>query len=288
MKLKNKNALLGYALILPLLLGCIIFYGIPFGMVAWFSIVKGSGSSQAIVGFESYIDLLSNRAFRIALWNTLKFLAVGLLLILVISFAIALFLKSKVGGRKKLQSLILMPYVMPIVGTVLLVDVLFSEAGLGNTLLNAVGLPVQDWLHSEWAFWVVIILYLWKNTGYSVVILLSGLVAIPEEQYLAASLDGAGRFAILKYITLPQMWYSIFFAGVFSLINAFKCFREIFLIGGTYPHESIYMLQHFINNCFEKLSYSKMAVASMILTLIISLLFVVFYRLVIRKEKFRE
>lgn len=87
---------------------------------------------------------------------------------------------------------------------------------------------------------------------------------------------------------MPQMWYSVFFAGVFSLINAFKCFREIFLIGGTYPNDSIYMLQHFINNCFEKLSYSKMAVASILLTLAVSLLFVVCYRWVMWKEAYKE
>ena len=84
------------------------------------------------------------------------------------------------------------------------------------------------------------------------------------------------------------MWYSVFFAGVFSLINAFKCFREIFLIGGTHPHESIYMLQHFINNCFEKLAYTKMAVASILMAAAVSLLFIVCYRWVMGKESYRE
>lgn len=284
MKLKTKNAVTGYGLILPLMLGCIVFYALPFGMVVWYSLVKGSGYSQQFAGLENYIQLLGNDVFQMAMGNTLRFLLVGLTLILVISYAIALFLKR----YPRLQSLVLLPYVMPVVGTVLLVDMLFGETGLSNLMLDALGLPVRDWLNSDSAFWVVILLYLWKNTGYSVILILSGLGTIPEEHYQAAALDGANSWQQFRMITVPQMWYSVFFAGVFSLINAFKCFREIFLIGGTHPNESIYMLQHFINNCFEKLSYSKMAVASMLLTLAVSLLFVVCYRWVMGKEAYKE
>lgn len=288
MKMKTKNAVTGFGLVMPLLIGCLTFYAVPFGMVVWYSLVKGSGYSQAFAGWDNYTRLFENDVFSMAMGNTFRFLVIGLVLILLISYAIALFLKSKVEKHKTLQSVILLPYVMPVVGTVLLVDVLFSEAGLGNVLLRALGLPIQDWLHSEAAFWVVMGLYLWKNTGYSVVLLLSGLGTIPEEHYSAASLDGTNWWQQLWYITMPQMWYSVFFAGVFSLINAFKCFREIFLIGGTYPHESIYLLQHFINNCFEKLSYSKMAVASILLTVAVSVIFVVCYRWVMKKEAYKE
>ena len=126
-----------------------------------------------------------------------------------------------------------------------------------------------------------------KNTGYAVILLLSGLNTIPDELFDAASIDGASSFHKLKYITLPQMWYSFFFATVFSLINAFKCFREIFLIGGTYPHDSIYMLQHFINNSFEKMNYPKLAVASILFLAVIVMFFAVFYRLVLRKEDYK-
>lgn len=288
MRMKTKNAITGYGLILPLMVGCMIFYGVPFCMVVWYSLIKGSGYSQQFAGLDNYTQLLKNDVFRMAMGNTLRFLAVGLSLILLISYGIALFLKNRVKKHRTLQSVVLLPYVMPVVGTVLLVDVMFSEAGLGNLLLNALGLPLQDWLGSEAAFWVVIALYLWKNTGYSVILLLSGLGTIPDEHYAAASLDGAGGWQKFWHITMPQMWYSLFFAGVFSLINAFKCFREIFLIGGTYPNESIYLLQHFINNCFEKLSYSKMAVASTLLTVVVTVLFVICYRWVMRKEAYKE
>jgi len=116
---------------------------------------------------------------------------------------------------------------------------------------------------------------------------LSGLNAIPESHYDAASIDGANGFAKLRYITVPQMWYSVFFAGVFSLINAFKCFREIFLIGGTHPHDSIYILQHYINNCFQKLNMPNLSVASVLILLPLAVVFIVCYRWVMKKEAFR-
>lgn len=288
MKIGTKNAWTGFCLVLPLLIGCLVFYGIPFALVGWYSVVRGNGASLQFSGIDNYARLLENPVFRLAMKNTFGFLAVGLALILVLSYAIALFLRDPVRRSKLLQSVVMLPYVMPVVGTVVLVDILFAETGLWSKLYASIGLPVRDWLCSDSGFWVAMGVYLWKNTGYSVVILLSGLVTIPKEHYDAASMDGASGLQRLWHITVPQMWYSVFFAGVFSLINAFKCFREIFLIGGEAPGESLYMLQHFINNSFQKLSYGKMAAASMLLTALLCLAFGVCYRWVMKKEAYRE
>ena len=283
MKLQTKNALKGFSLILPLLLGCLVFYGLPFLLVVWYSLFQGG----RFTALDTYIRLLENEVFRIALKNTFGFLAVGLLLILMISYAIALLLRDPVRRSKLLQSVVLLPFVMPVVGTVVLVDALFAETGLWSKIYMALGLPVADWLRSDSAFWIAVGLYLWKNTGYCVLILLSGLVTVPQEHYDAAALDGASAWQRFLHITVPQMWYSVFFGGVFSLINAFKCFREIFLIGGDTPGESLYMLQHFINNSFQKLSYGKMAAASILMTGVLCIAFALCYRAVMKKEAYR-
>ena len=283
MKLQTKNALKGFSLILPLLLGCLVFYGLPFLLVVWYSLFQGG----RFTALDTYIRLLENEVFRIALKNTFGFLAVGLLLILMISYAIALLLRDPVRRSRFLQSVVLLPFVMPVVGTVVLVDALFAETGLWSKIYMALGLPVADWLQGDSAFWIAVGLYLWKNTGYCVLILLSGLVTVPQEHYDAAALDGASAWQRFLHITVPQMWYSVFFGGVFSLINAFKCFREIFLIGGDTPGESLYMLQHFINNSFQKLSYGKMAAASILLTAVVCIAFALCYRAVMKKEAYR-
>ena len=286
--LTGKNILDGYLLTLPLLIGVLIFFAIPFFLVLRNSFCRGIGYGEQFAGFDNFISMLQNDVFRLAFGNTLNFLLLALPLIIVISYAIALMLKEHVNKYHGLKSVLLLPYIMPVVGAVLLVELLFTETGMINSGLGALGLPIVDWLNSEYAFVVVILLYLWKNTGYAVILLLSGLLTIPDDLYAAAALDGANRWQQFKTITMPQMWYSVFFATVFSLINAFKCFREIFLIGGTHPHSSIYMLQHFINNAFEKLNYPKLAVASVLLLSIITVLFTIFYKFVMRKEAYKE
>ena len=287
MKLSQRRAAGGIALAAPLLLGYLAFYVAPFMMVFQKSVTKGIGASQKFVGIEHYKTLMQNDVFQLAYGNTLKFLAVALPLILLIAFAIALILKEQAKKHEWLKSVILLPYIMPVVGTVLLVEHLFAAAGFVSKTLYALGLPIVDWLHSEWAFAIVILLYLWKNAGYAVILLISGLTTIPDDLYDAANLDGATGWQKLRYITLPHMWYSFFFATIFSLINAFKCFREIFLIGGIHPHDSIYMLQHFINNSFEKMNYPKLAVASILFLIVIVIAFAAFYRLVLRKEAYK-
>lgn len=286
--LKARNMQEGYILTLPLLIGCLVFFAIPFLMVMRNSVFQGISYGEQFVGLDNYLSMLGSDVFRLAFGNTLRFLLVALPLIIVIAFAIALMLKEHVRKYQTLKSVLLLPYIMPVVGSVLMVELLFAETGLFNEGLYTLGLPVADWLGSEHAFAIVVLLYLWKNTGYAVILLLSGLLTIPEEQYGAANIDGANSWQQFLYITMPQMWYSVFFATVFSLINAFKCFREIFLIGGTHPHSSIYMLQHFINNAFEKLNYPKLAVASVLFLIVITVFFALFYRFVMRKEAYKE
>jgi multiple sugar transport system permease protein len=231
--------------------------------------------------------MFSNGMFRLAAFNTFRFLAIGLPLILVLSYAIALVLQKYARRFKLLKSVFLLPYIMPVVGTVTLVELLFANTGTMNKILSALGIPVTNWLESSGAFGVVLLLYLWKNTGYSVILLLAGLVTIPEEQYTAADLDGAGGIQKFFYITTPQMWYSVFFALLFSLINAFKCFREILLIGGNHPNVKIYMMQHFINNSFENLNYARLSVASVLLFLVITIIVGIASVFVQRKERYK-
>ena len=274
----------GYILIAPLILGYLLFFAIPFVQVIQFSFLSGVGRNAAFAGLENYQGVVENESFQKAIGNTLIFLAIGLPVILALSYVIALLMKTHAQKHKLLKSVFLLPYIMPVVGTVLLVDLLFSQTGLLNQLLEALGFAPGDWLSGGTAFVVLILLYLWKNTGYAVILLLAGLVTIPEEQYESADLDGADVWQKFRYITTPQMWYSVFFTTIFSVINAFKCFREIFLIGGVHPSDNLYMLQHFLNNSFENLNYGKLSVASTLLLVLILVFFTSFYAFVKRKE----
>ncbi len=283
-----KRAWKGYALIAPMLAGFLLFYVVPFGQVMWDSLSQGTGKSQLFVGFYNYQRMFQNKMFLTAFGNTLKFLGLGLPLVLLLAYGLALFLKSRARRSPVLRGVFLLPYVMPVAGTVLLINLLFSERGLVNRLLLALGLPLADWLQSPAAFWVMLLLYLWKSAGYAVVLLLSGLLTIPPEHYQVAQVEGASAAQAFRFVTMPQMWYSLFLALVFSLINAFQCFREMFLVGGEHPYESVYMLQHFLNNSFESLNYQRLSVASVLLFLVIALGLGLCALWVLRKEAARS
>ncbi len=285
---KKKSAISGILLVLPYTAGFLLFYGYPFVLVLRQSLRRGAGKNAQFVGLEIIADTLRSSGFRLALGNTIKFLAVVLPAIIVLSFAIALTLRAQMSSRDVLRSVVLLPYLMPVVGAAFMVDSFLAQGGMLSRLAAAFGGTAQNLLDSPAAFWAVVLLYLWKNTGYSVILLLAGLNTIPPSYYEAAQLDGAGKWQLLRYITMPQMWYSLYLAGVFSLINAFKCFREIFLIGGEHPDRSMYMLQHFINNVFEKMDYSRLSAASMVLFLVLVAVFVASYWFVMRKEAAAE
>lgn len=269
---RKKKTCTGLALILPAICGFALFYVVPFLWMLRYSFFQKS----RFVGLEQYRRVLQNDLFCLAVKNTVRFLLVALTLLLLIAYLIALLLKNQAQRHSLLKSTLLLPYMMPVAGTVILVDTVFGETGVWNALLNLLHLPMQELLSGAGAFWVVVLLYLWKNTGYAVILLLSGLNLIPQGQYDTAELDGASALQKFWYITTPQMWSSVFFALVFSLINAFKCFREIFLIGGEHPNMEIYMLQHYINNSFQNLNYSKLSVTAIFIFLAVLLLFVCF------------
>lgn len=286
--MKKKKYLSGYLLIAPVTLGCLLFYGIPFGMVVSYSFKSSPGRMGRFVGLLNYENVLGNELFRLACWNTFCFFLVGLPLSLLIAYGIALLLKGQAQRHEILKSVLLLPYVMPVTGAVLLVEQIFGKNGKLNLLLDAFGLSPSNWLESSWAFVIVLLLYLWKNVGYGVILLLAGLMTIPKEQYAVSELDGAGSWQKFWHITTPQMWNPVFFALLFAMINGFKCFREIFLIGGEHPGKELYMMQHFINNNFENLNYGKLSVASVLLFVAITVVIGFSYAWVQKKEGYKE
>jgi len=109
---------------------------------------------------------------------------------------------------------------------------------------------------------MLVISYLWKNLGYTMVLWTAGLEGIPANVYEAAQMDGANGLQTFLYVTLPNLRGSAYTIGVLSLLNTFKVFREAWLVAGDYPQERMYLLQHLYNNWFQALDYDKIAAAS--------------------------
>lgn len=160
---------------------------------------------------------------------------------------------------------------VPVASVALVWRVLFHRKGLVNAVFSSFIADYQavDFLNSSSAFYVLLFSYLWKNIGYDMILWLSGLAAIPESHYEAAAVDGAGAAARFFYITLPQLLPSASMIIILSLINTFKVFREAYLIGGNYPDDSMYMMQHIFNNWFTSLDVQKMSAGAVLMAAVV-------------------
>ncbi|MCI8292409.1 MAG: sugar ABC transporter permease [Hespellia sp.] len=263
----QKECRSGYLFLLPSLLGTGGFVLLPFLDVFRRSFVRAVGNG--FVGMENYRQVLENKAFRLAAVNTVRFMGICLPLLLGLSLLLALLIQRLPRFQKWVKTGFLLPMAIPAASVVVFFRMLFDKRGWLNQLLCLFGFQTKEWLSSGLAFWVLVFCYIWKNLGYDMILWLAGLQAVGEEQYEAARVQGAGEWMCFWYITLPQLKETVFVTGLLSFVNAFRVFREAYLLAGDYPHESIYMLQHLLNNWFVNLDIQKMTAAAVLLVIVV-------------------
>ena len=268
-KQNKKKNLLPWLLLAPSLLGVGIFTLIPFADVFRRSFQKAVGTG--FVGLGNYRTVLDNQAFQLAAGNTGKFLFVCLPLLLVLSLFVALLLERMGRKGNLLKSGFLLPMAVPAASVVLFWQLFFDREGILNHILEIFHIQGPDYMNSSGAFGVLVAVYIWKNLGYDMILWLSGLLGIPESLYEAARIDGAGEVQCFWYITRPLLVQTAFLTGTLSLVNAFKVFREAWMIAGNYPHDSIYMLQNLFNNWFTKLDMQKMTAGAVMLAAVLGI-----------------
>lgn len=261
----------------PSLVGFALFYLLPFGVGFYYSLMD-SPTQGSFVGLANYRELLQSDSFRLAAQNTGLFTLMGVPLVMAISLALALMLNRALPLRNWLRGAYVMPLVVPVASIVLLWDLLFDRSGAVNGLWTLWGSVATDWMNSPWARVVVLLVYLWKTIGYNMILFLAGLQNIPKDYYEAAAMDGAGSLRQLLSITLVCLTPTTFFVAIMSIISSFKVFRETYLIAGDYPHESIYFLQHYMNNMFQALDYQKLTSASFLMAAAIILVVMILFR----------
>ncbi len=261
MKYARRESLTGALFAFPALAGIFIFFMLPFAVSVYYSLVAGIGST-VFVGFANYQRILQSSAFALAVSNTFKFIAVAVPLIMVFPLFLGILLQKQIRAASVFRSAFLLPLVVPSASTVLVFMILLSDQGALNQLLLSHGAAPVNWLSSSPSFFVLVVMYIWKYSGYNMVLYIAGLSSIPKEYYEAAEIDGASAPRKLLSITIPQLMPTIAFVLVMSVINSFKAFREAFFLMGNYPHNSVYLLQHFLNNNFQNLNYQRLSVAA--------------------------
>lgn len=260
----------------PSFLGVAVFFIVPFCVVVYYSLIDGVGSRN-FVFLDNFIKLFNNSAFILAAKNTLHFSAIAVPLAVVLSIILALMLEARIPGKSQFRTFFLSPMMVPVASVVLIWQVLFNYNGTVNEFLLLFGADKIDWLQSEYSQVVVIILFLWKNLGYFMILFMAALANIPKELLEVADVEGASELYKFFAIKLRYLSPTVLFVTILSLINSFKVFREVYLLTGDYPYETLYMLQHFMNNTFNSLDYQKLSAAAVVMALvmvvIIALLF---------------
>jgi len=201
------------------------------------------------VGFDNYIALLQTPLFWKALGNTIYFVILGVPLSIALSLGAALLINSKLGRFKGLFRTI---YFAPVVTTLVAVAVIWryllhTKYGLINWGLGGIGLDPVDWLGDpNWAMPAIVIFAVWKNFGYNMIILLAGLQTIPEDLYEAAKIDGAGRLAQFRYVTLPALAPVMLVVSILTMAGYFQLFAEPYVMTQGGPVESTVSVLYFM------------------------------------------
>jgi multiple sugar transport system permease protein len=237
----------GWGFITPAMTLIGVFFAIPVASALLLSFTDfdiysiGDFKSTRFVGLKNYSDLMAMPLFWQALRNTLYFVMVGGPLSAAASLAAALLVHSRLTRLKPFfRSAFFAPWVTTLVAVALVWRYIYHpQYGLLNAGLGLLGLGPVDWLGDpNWAMPSIILLSVWKNFGYNMLVFLAGLSSIPEELYEAAALDGAGAWNRLRHITLPMLGPTFVFVGVVTMIASFQIFSEPYVMTQGGPLKS--------------------------------------------------
>lgn len=266
-KADNKRHFGLVLFIAPSLSGVSVFYILPFLVVIYYSMVDNPISHQFIF-FDNFMSVLGNGAFQLAALNTLKFSAVAVPLAVILSLGLAMLLDRKIPYRSQFRTFFLTPMMVPVASIVLIFQVMFHYNGAVNDVLRVFGIEKIDWFKSSYAQIVIVILFLWKNLGYNMILFMAAIGSIPRDLLEVATLESASSWQTFIHIKIRYLSSTILFVTILSLISSFKVFREIYLLTSDYPYDTLYMLQHFMNNTFRNLDYQKLSAAAIIMSIV--------------------
>ena len=286
----RREALDGYLLAAPAILGLIIFTAYPVLYTFYLSFTEYNFVRDPNwIGLANYKEmLLEDELFRKSLASTLYYVALSIPLTLIVSFLVALLLNQGVRGISVYRTIWYLPALVPAAAAAALWRwILNRDFGIVNELLYRLNLPTPGWLvEPEWTIPTLALVALWTGLGGTMLIFLAGLQGVPTHLYEAAALDGASTWRRLWNITIPMMSPIIFFNLVLGIISSFQAFTTVYLIytptggGSAGPSDSgLLYLVYLYRNAFEYFRVGYAAALSWALFLIIVLLTLILFRL---------
>ena len=205
-----------------------------------YNLLSALNSAPEVTGFKNYIDLLSDSYFQQSVWNTVKFTLLTVVLEMLVGFGLALFVNSLKKGQKVMRTLLLLPYLLPTVTVALIWRMMLSpNYGIVNQVLEALHLPVYNWFSDiHTAFGMLVLIDVWQCAPFVFLLLYAALQSVPQGQYEAARMDGAGPLKILFYVTIPNIKSSLALCALLRTIDSFRLFDKVNLLTGGGPANS--------------------------------------------------
>jgi len=234
------------------------------------------------IGFDNYVDVFQDPAFRKAARNTALYVLFAVPLTIGLGLLVALGLNQ---ATVRLRNVLRLGYFLPYVTSIVAIAVVWrlilgTDAGLLNGLLGGLGVEGPGWLtDSRYSLWSIILMTTWRGLGLQMIIFLAGLQAIPNELYEAASVDGAGRWHQFRYVTLPMLRPTLLFSAVIASIGLMQFFEEPFVMTQGGPLDSTVSVAYFAYEQFSFGNYGYTAAISYVLFLTIAALTFLQFRL---------
>lgn len=260
----RKTTFLGVVpLLAPVQLLLLVVVILPSIYVVWLSFhVSSFGQTPEFTGWSNYLRVLSDPAFRSAMWNTIVIVVVAVHLEMLVALGMALLFNSGIPFRRILLVAVLAPYAVSEVVAVAMWRFLFDlDIGPITLLMQGLGLPILEWSYNPIdATVMIILLTIWMHLPFTFVILYAARLAMPSDLYEAARIDGATRIQCFWRVTLPLMGPAILVALLFRYIFAFRMFSEVWLLTGGGPARSTEVVAVYLYQ--EAFSYNAFGTAS--------------------------
>ncbi|WP_431074626.1 carbohydrate ABC transporter permease [Microbacterium phyllosphaerae] len=241
-------------------------------------------SDPVFVGVDNFVDLAMNPTVRVSFLNTIGFVIVAVILQLTVALVLAILVQSKMPAwlRTFFRSSLFFPLILSAASVSLIMAYLFNqEFGLVNQTLNLIGIADVGWLTTGWGAKVVVLLvYVWQNFGFTFLLFIGGLAAIPSEVYEASSLDGAAGWTQFRMITLPLVSPTLLVASVMAIINALQIFDQPWVLTRGGPgDETRTAVMVIYESAFRELDFGGASAIGIVLTLLIMLVTAIQFRL---------
>ena len=264
--LRQQEAITAWLFLTPALILLALFVFYPIAYLLYLSFTTGSFTSEGI----NYFRLAVNPDFWQVIRNTLYFTVATVIPSLILPLIIAVLLNQAVALRSLLRTVYFLPSITSLVAVGLGFRWLFQNQGPMNELLTALGFNPIPWLNSTfWAMPVLIILSIWQQIGFNMVVFLAGLQGIPQMRYEAAELDGADGFAKFWHITLPGLRPTLIFTTITTLIFTLRSFEQVYVVTGGGPLNSTNLLVYYIyQEAFARFDFGYAAAAATVLLMV--------------------